>query len=189
MRYTIILLIILLVLTPIGLTACNANSTVKTLYVGPKLVDCEAVAPQKCLLVKENPEDEWSLFYGQIEGFDHEEGFEYELLVEERVIENPPADASSIELTLIEVISKTKAITLEDTTWVLESYGEQGNLQAVLEDTEITAVFDSAEGKVSGSAGCNNYFASYQINNNELSISAIGSTEMYCEGLREQEQQ
>jgi heat shock protein HslJ len=84
---------------------------------------------------------------------------------------------------------KTETITLEDTTWVLESYGEQGNLQAVLEDTEITAVFDSAEDKVTGSAGCNSYFAGYEIENNELSISAIGSTEMYCEGLMEQEQQ
>jgi heat shock protein HslJ len=82
------------------------------------------------------------------------------------------------------------AIALEDTTWVLESYGEQGNLQAVLEDTEITAVFDSAEAKVSGSAGCNNYFASYAIDNNELSIiPPIGSTQMYCEGFMDQENQ
>lgn len=85
---------------------------------------------------------------------------------------------------------KTEAIALENTTWVLESYGEQGNLRAVIEDTEITAVFDSTEGKVSGSAGCNNYFTSYEIKNNELSIiSPIGSTQMYCEGLMDQEQQ
>jgi len=39
-------------------------------------------------------------------------------------------------------------ITLEDTTWVLQSYGEQGNLQAVLEGTEITAVFNSTKGLI-----------------------------------------
>ena len=83
---------------------------------------------------------------------------------------------------------QTEEIALEDTPWVLESYGEPGNLQAVLEDTEITALFDSAEDKVSGSAGCNNYFAGYEINNNEVSIIApVGSTEMYCEGIMEQE--
>jgi len=40
----------------------------KTIYVGPALVDCQGVAPQKCLQVKENPADEYTLFYGQIEG-------------------------------------------------------------------------------------------------------------------------
>ena len=189
MKNTIILLITFLVLIPIGLTACTATTTEKTLYVGPELVDCVGVAPQKCLLVKENPEDEWSLFYGQIEGFDYEEGYNYKLLVEERVIENPPADASSIELTLIEVISKTEATTLENTMWVLESYGEQGDLQDVLEGSEITAVFAGAGGQVSGSAGCNSYFASYEIETNELSISDIGSTRKFCEGFMEQEGQ
>jgi len=81
-----------------------------------------------------------------------------------------------------------KNTILENTTWVLESYGEQGNLQAVLEGSEITAVFDSDEGKVAGSAGCNNYFASYEISNSELSISDAGSTMKYCgEGIMEQE--
>ena len=87
---------------------------------------------------------------------------------------------------------KTEGMALENTTWVLESYGEQRNLQAVVEGSEITAVFDSAEGKVSGSAGCNNYFAGYEIKNNELSISDAGSTMMFCgepEGVMEQEQQ
>ena len=81
-------------------------------------------------------------------------------------------------------------VTIEDTKWVLESYGEQGNLQAVLENTEITAAFESTEGKVKGSAGCNSYFGSYEINNRNLSISQIGNTEMYCmepEGIIDQE--
>jgi hypothetical protein len=40
-----------------------------TLYVGPLLVDCEGEGPQKCMLVKEKPEDEYMLFYDQVEGF------------------------------------------------------------------------------------------------------------------------
>ena len=80
---------------------------------------------------------------------------------------------------------------LEDTTWVLEAYGKPGNLQAVLEDTEITAEFKSDEGKVGGSAGCNNYFGGYDINENELTIRPpIGSTMMACpEPVMNQEQQ
>ena len=80
----------------------------------------------------------------------------------------------------------------EDTKWVLESYGKRGNLQAVLEGSEITAIFDSAEGQVHGFAGCNTYFGNYHITNNKLSIYEISYTEMYClepEGVMEQEEQ
>lgn len=83
-------------------------------------------------------------------------------------------------------------IAIENTTWLLESYGEKGNLQTVLEGTEITATFESAEDRVKGSAGCNSYFGDYQINDNELSIPMMAHTEMYClepEGVMEQETQ
>ncbi len=75
----------------------------------------------------------------------------------------------------------TKSIALEDMEWVLESYGDPDNLTMVLEDTEITAVFNSTEGRISGSAGCNNYFAGYEINQNKLTLtSPVGSTRMAC---------
>ncbi len=79
---------------------------------------------------------------------------------------------------------------LEDITWLLESYGEPESLQTVLEGTEITAVFDSAEGQIHGSAGANNYFGNYQISKNRLSIQEMAWTEMYRldpEGVMEQE--
>ncbi|MEE8413095.1 MAG: META domain-containing protein, partial [Dehalococcoidales bacterium] len=81
---------------------------------------------------------------------------------------------------------------LEDISWALESYGEPGSLQTVLEGTEITALFDSAEGQISGSAGANHYFGSYQISKNRLSIQELAHTEMYRldpEGVMEQETQ
>jgi len=81
---------------------------------------------------------------------------------------------------------------LEDTTWVLEAYGKPGNLRAVLEGSEITAIFDSAEGQVNGSAGCNNYFGGYQVSNDKLTILDLANTEMAClepEGVMEQENQ
>ena len=97
---------------------------------------------------------------------------------------------SNIEV-MLEKVGPRETLTLEDTTWVLESYGEKGNLQAVLEDTEITAEFKSAEGKFGGSGGCNNYFGSYEIKKNELTIKPpIGSTMMACpEPIMDQEQE
>ncbi|MFC1954400.1 DUF4382 domain-containing protein [Chloroflexota bacterium] len=83
--------------------------------------------------------------------------------------------------------------TLEDTKWALESYGESGNLTGILENSEITAEFVSAEGTIKGSAGCNSYFGNYEQEGGQLSIPGpIGATAMYCmepEGVMDQEQE
>ena len=85
----------------------------------------------------------------------------------------------------------TKAGALENVTWVLESYGKPGNLKAVLEDTEVTATFDSEKEQVTGSGGCNNYFGGYEVKGNKLSIPGpIGATMMTCgDQIDEQERQ
>ena len=98
-----------------------------------------------------------------------------------------------LTLLVVSVISLTACTTatpaFEDIEWVLESYGEKGNLQPVLEDSEITATFDSTEGEVAGSAGCNHYFGGYEASRGKLTMGLIASTEMWCEGLMDQEQE
>lgn len=84
------------------------NELEKTIIIASKKVECVGIVPQKCLLVKENHHQNWQYFYDSIDGFTFEEGFEYELLVLEREIKNPPQDASSIETILIKVISKVE---------------------------------------------------------------------------------
>lgn len=159
----------------------------KTIFVGPIMVDCEGVGPRKCLLVKENPDDEYTLFYDPIEGFEYKEGYEYELLVKVESVEDPPADASSIKWTLLEEVNKT--VSLEGRLWKLESYlNGDGAEMAVLPGTEVTVEF--RDGQLGGNAGCNNYFGSYEVDGNNLTIGPTGMTEMYCgapEGVMDQE--
>ncbi|WP_439130145.1 DUF4377 domain-containing protein [Polaribacter sp.] len=91
------------------LTSCedkNSNQAEKTLIVASQKADCVGVAPQKCFLVKENDAQNWTYFYDSIINFEYEEGFEYELVVRESEIKNPPQDASSIKTTLVQIISK-----------------------------------------------------------------------------------
>ena len=83
-----------------------------------------------------------------------------------------------------------KSISLEDTEWVLESYGTQGNLKAVLADTEVTATFKSADGQVTGSGGCNGYGGSYELDGSKLSIPGpLMSTAMSCGEEKDQQEQ
>ena len=85
------------------------NKYTETLLINSQLVDCVGVSPQKCMQVKRNELDEWELFYDEIKGFIFVEGYVYEILVEVVDVENPPADASSKEYFLTEMISKKHA--------------------------------------------------------------------------------
>jgi hypothetical protein len=53
----------------------------KKIYVRDTRADCEGEGPMKCLMVREAEGQEWTLFYGRIEGFKYEEGNSYVLSV------------------------------------------------------------------------------------------------------------
>jgi len=79
-------------------------------------------------------------------------------------------------------------VSLEGTAWSLAAFIEGETATAVLADTEITLAFEVEQ--VSGSAGCNSYFASYTLDGGALRFGAAGMTKMYCatpEGVMEQE--
>ena len=87
---------------------------------------------------------------------------------------------SNIEV-ILQKVGPQETLTLEDKIWMLESYGDRGNLKPLIQDTEITIEFKSTEGQFSGSAGCNHYFGSYEMEGGNLSIPGpIGATEMSC---------
>lgn len=83
---------------------------------------------------------------------------------------------------------------LSGTSWIVTSYNNgREAVVTVLNGTEITASF-AEDGQVGGSAGCNNYFASYEAEADAgtITIGQAGSTMMACaepEGIMEQEQE
>jgi hypothetical protein len=100
----------------LGLFVCaGCGEDRVVLYVGPERVPCTGVAEQQCLLVREDPDDDWEYFYDGIRGFDHEEGYEYTILVRRERVDPVAADASSIRYTLIrihhrEAVARTLAV-------------------------------------------------------------------------------
>lgn len=83
-----------------------ANSEIWS--IGSQYQDCVGVGPMKCLQVTKpngNPE----LFYSSIEGFNYQEGFDYQIEVSSTPIPNPPADGSSVKYTLVKIISQKPA--------------------------------------------------------------------------------
>jgi len=84
------------------------NDGVVRLLVQHHRVSCQGVGFRLCMLVRDSDQSPWSFFYSQIEGFEYEWGYQYELRVQTTEIENPPADASSVAYSLIDQISKVK---------------------------------------------------------------------------------
>jgi heat shock protein HslJ len=73
---------------------------------------------------------------------------------------------------------------LNGSTWQLQTIDRTG----MISDTEITVVF--RDGQIHGQAGCNNYYGSYNVRKDTISVSGpIGATTMACfqEGVMEQE--
>lgn len=178
--------------------ASPATDSSKTLYVAHFKVDCVGVGPMECMQVRENPDEDWRMFYDQIQGFDYEEGYEYELRVHTEEVENPPADASSLRWILDEVVSKNAVsgepgagAALLAGEWVLASFSEGVLAAADADPAEALAALASEggavsiafmeEGRVGGSSGCNQYSGSYEIvGGHSLSFGPLAGTRKMC---------
>ena len=78
--------------------------------------------------------------------------------------------------------------SLKGTSWVLEAYGEPGNLTPALAGTDVTLEFLAIE--LNGNAGCNSYFGSYTSKTDgSLEVNDLANTEMACmePGVMDQE--
>lgn len=60
--------------------------------------------------------------------------------------------------------------------WVVEDVNGVG----VVDGARVTMVFDPAEGRVSGSSGCNSYGASYSVGGEGIAVGPVMATEMAC---------
>lgn len=88
----------------------TSNHNEHTYWVNSNKKKCVGVGEMSCLQIQKSDtldfSKKWELFYDQIEGFTYEPGYLYKIKVRTDTIENPPADASSIRYTLVEVLEK-----------------------------------------------------------------------------------
>lgn len=86
--------------------ACGDGVRQRTYLVHHFMIECTGLSLRLCLLVKETGPSDFEYLYDTPRGFDYEWGYTYELIVEERSIDEPAADQSSISRTLREIVSK-----------------------------------------------------------------------------------
>lgn len=99
-------------------------------------------------------------------------------------------DTEGTDLLFFVQAQKLPQAPLVGTLWTLESYSlKEKAVSSVIAGTTVTATF-APDGNVTGSAGCNRYFAAYEVSESTMTIGPAGSTKMYCgepEGIMEQE--
>ncbi|MGD8491109.1 MAG: META domain-containing protein [Anaerolineae bacterium] len=81
--------------------------------------------------------------------------------------------------------SPADSSALQETRWALVTLGGD----ALLPGTAPSAEFSADQ--ISGSAGCNTYFGTYDASGSEMTIGDVAHTEMWCvepEGVMDQEQ-
>ncbi len=80
------------------------------------------------------------------------------------------------------------SLALENSEWVLVSYGTLDAPVSVMAEAPITLKF-ADDGTVAGSGGCNSYSTPYTLLDNAITFEAVTSTEMACmtEGVMAQE--
>jgi hypothetical protein len=102
----------LLLIVLVFLSSCSINDANETQYFDMRINHYQntgmAESPVLTLVVQEGNaigSIYWSKFYSNIEGFTYEPGKIYTLAVEVERINNPPADASALKYTLLEMKS------------------------------------------------------------------------------------
>jgi len=106
------IILALAIATAVFLGACGSDpvsSEPARLWIEPDLVDCQGEALQKCMRVATSEGGEYLNFYDQIDGFVFVEGTSYVIDVTIDEVDDPPADASSLRYTLVEIVEEVAA--------------------------------------------------------------------------------
>ena len=82
---------------------------------------------------------------------------------------------------VIAKFSALEPVSLEGSSWQVIGYnnGKQAVVSVII-GAEITASFGK-ESTLSGSAGCNNYNATYEVDGDNISIGPAAATLMFCQ--------
>ena len=174
------------------------KSPFRKMFVGAKTVDCSGEGKNKCMMVKNSPEKNWEFFYDQIEGFKHEQGFEYQLLIEIVDLPEESKDGAFVKYVLKRIISKTPIDITKNavvavpepaapinksraTEWILTDFIYKDNgLEA--KGFEATITMDFAQKKVFGQGPCNRYFGTLRdLEKNQVRFENIGNTKSICD--------
>ncbi|RFS23306.1 META domain-containing protein [Chitinophaga silvatica] len=159
-------------------------SRTEIIFVRETKVPCTGVAPMECLQIRKPEDKEWSNLYGNIAGFKYVPGYRYRLRVRVSRVNNPPADASSIQYSLIKILNRTKVKELSPNNSIGNALNKRWTLVKMngeeLKQSGIWMEFDTKENRMHGKSGCNGMMGGYTLSVNNISFTKTAGTLMAC---------
>ena len=104
------------------------------------------------------------------------------------VLENDQLKLYTVGDQLMATLGAAESAPFEGNAWSLKFISDGEDLNPVLMGVEVTALFEG--GQVTGSAGCNTYSGSYELDGQSLTIGPLDLTQNTCEdpeGVMDQE--
>ena len=174
--------------------ACSAEDKKQDQYVywvNSTKAPCIGLAPTRCLQIQKsdslNPSS-WESFLGTIEGFEYEEGNIYKIIVKEKHL-NPadlPADAPSIEYTLVEILEKRQDLKLRiNDIWVAIEIKKE-SLLTDDEELELPQLeINVGDMRYMGNDACNQYNGGIiELDDQNIRFGIAAGTRMMCMDMR-----
>jgi heat shock protein HslJ len=171
----------------LSVLSCEKESAdLETWWINSAKKDCVGVGPMSCLQIQKADtidSTQWRFFYDQIEGFEYEPGYIYQVRVKVIKKSEPiPADASSMKYELVKIVSKEMDENLKLTnSWKVLKVGDIE--QPTNSKTKEALIFelDASKRFYSGDLGCNTVRGSIKsLDQLKLEFGPGASTKMAC---------
>ena len=159
-----------------------ANDTI-ILFVANHKAACPGPMLEECLLVKGEGEQEWRYFSDPINGFFHQDGFEYKIKVRKQKMPNPSPGQPLYYYRLITILEKKETLPdrrLHD-IWVFESAKDKPALNRLPLEQKPTLEIILSENRFGGRGPCNEYSGQIESYGNFIRFGGLTSTLMACQ--------
>lgn len=161
-------------------------------YVANHKASCTGVTPQMCYLMKNSQDGVWQYYHNDIEGFKYEEGYEYEILVNKKVIDNPPADGPSFVYKLVNIVKKTPTMVISQIIrqkldlkeYHLTRIRAQDKMENFTDSQNVNIKFILNDNTVTGMDGCNSFSGKIIINKDSISFLNFATSRMFCQDVK-----
>lgn len=171
----------------ISLVSCNSQKT-NTFWVNSYKRDCDAgVGKMQCLLISKNDTLEnakWTYFYSTIEGFEFKPGYFQKIEVKETILDKKevPADASTIEYSLIKILEEVKDMSLKlNDIWVPTKINR---VEITSKEQLPMLEIHISKMQILGTDGCNNFNGGInELTATKISFGPIASTRKMCQNM------
>ncbi len=161
-------------------------------YVANHKASCSGVSDQMCYLMKNSPNGVWQYYHNEIEGFKYEERYDYEILVNKKEIDNPPADGPSFIYKLVNIVKKTPTMVISKSNrdkidlkdYYLSRIRINNVMEKITDNGKINIKFILNDNTVTGMDGCNSFSGNVKINKDSISFSNFVSSRMLCQEVK-----